>query len=133
MLRRAATIGALAVGAQATACGGPATEGGPGADCFRATECAPGLVCIDHKCTNDISSIDIGFDGGTGAGGMGGGGGDEGGPDGTAGSAGAAGQGGAGGQSGSSGQSGSGGGSGSGGAGGSPGSGGQGNADAAPD
>jgi hypothetical protein len=120
-------VGALAVGAYAAACGGPATAGGPGADCFRATECELGLVCIDHKCTNDVSSIDIRPNGGAGAGATGGAAGDDGGPGATAGSAGAGGQGGPGGQGGS------GGGSGAGGAGGSPGSGGQGNADASPD
>jgi hypothetical protein len=50
------------------ACGGPAKEGGPGADCFRATECQAGLVCIDHKCTNDVSSVDIHPEAGPGAG-----------------------------------------------------------------
>ena len=40
-------------------CGGPAKAGGAGADCFRADECAAGLVCIDQKCTSDLSSVNI--------------------------------------------------------------------------
>jgi hypothetical protein len=40
-------------------CGGPAKQGGAGAECFRAEECAAGLVCIEEKCTNDLSSVNI--------------------------------------------------------------------------
>jgi hypothetical protein len=54
-------------------CGGPAKEGGPGAACFRATECQAGLVCVDRVCTNDLTSINIRAEGGAGAGGAGGG------------------------------------------------------------
>ena len=43
----------------AVCCGGPAKEGGQGADCFRAEECAAGLVCIDQKCTSDLTSVNI--------------------------------------------------------------------------
>ena len=45
--RATAILAPLAL--QFAACGGPAKEGGAGADCFRATECQQGLVCIDHK------------------------------------------------------------------------------------
>ena len=41
----------------ASSCGGPAKEGGAGADCFRVSDCQAGLVCIDHKCTSDLTSI----------------------------------------------------------------------------
>jgi hypothetical protein len=40
-------------------CGGPSDEGGQGAECFRAEECGAGLVCIDHKCTNDLTSVNF--------------------------------------------------------------------------
>jgi hypothetical protein len=40
-------------------CGGPAKAGGEGAECYRAEECAAGLVCIAEKCTSDLSSISI--------------------------------------------------------------------------
>lgn len=51
-----ATFAAVLVGVR---CGGPAKEGGQGADCFRAEECAAGLVCIDQKCTSDLTSVNI--------------------------------------------------------------------------
>src|SRR5260221_12067733 len=68
MHRRAANIAAplVVLFAHIAACGGPATEGGAGAECFRATECQAGLVCVDHKCTKDLSSIDIRAEGGPG-------------------------------------------------------------------
>src|SRR5258706_4211697 len=104
MHRRAATIAAplVVLSAHIAACGGPATEGGEGAECFRATECQAGLVCVDHKCTKDLSSIDIRAEGGPG-----------GAPG--AGDSGAADGGGAGGSGGASGSGGSGGARGSGG------------------
>jgi hypothetical protein len=40
-------------------CGGPAKEGKQGAECYRAEECAAGLVCIDAKCTSNLSSVNI--------------------------------------------------------------------------
>jgi hypothetical protein len=43
----------------AVRCGGPAKEGGQGAECFRADECAPGLVCIDQACTGDLTSVNF--------------------------------------------------------------------------
>jgi hypothetical protein len=39
------------------ACGGPADARGQGGACFRANECAPGLVCIERVCTSDVSSV----------------------------------------------------------------------------
>jgi hypothetical protein len=50
-------------------CGGPAKEGGEGAECFRADECAPGLVCIgassaDKVCTSDLTSVNFRSDAG---------------------------------------------------------------------
>jgi len=53
----AAAILAASVGAMH--CGGPAKEGGPGAECFRAEECAAGLVCIDKACTSDLTSVNF--------------------------------------------------------------------------
>src|SRR5438445_12704102 len=117
MHRRAATIAAplVVLSAHIAACGGPATEGAVGAECFRATECQAGLVCVDHKCTSDLSSIDIRAEGGPGGapGAV-----DSGAPDGggTGGSGGASGSGGRAGAGGSGGASGSGGAGGSGGA-----------------
>jgi hypothetical protein len=32
-------------------------EGGAGQDCLRSAECAPGLVCIEGVCSDDLSSI----------------------------------------------------------------------------
>lgn len=40
-------------------CGGPAKEGQSGAECFRAEECAAGLVCIDKVCTSDLTSVNF--------------------------------------------------------------------------
>ncbi len=48
----AALLGALR-------CGGPAKDGGQGAECFRAEECAAGLVCIDKACTSDLTSVNF--------------------------------------------------------------------------
>jgi hypothetical protein len=78
----------VAMTAGAGACGGPAKEGGAGAACFRVTECQAGLVCVDHVCTNDLTSIDIHDEGGTGAGGAGGANVDDGGAGGAQGGAG---------------------------------------------
>src|SRR5258708_5010556 len=46
------------------ACGGAAPGGAEGAECFRASECAAGLVCIalstgQRVCTSDVSSVDF--------------------------------------------------------------------------
>jgi hypothetical protein len=43
----------------AVRCGGPATAGGQGAECFRAEECAAGLVCISQSCTSDLTSVNF--------------------------------------------------------------------------
>ena len=45
-------------------CGGPSEEGGQGADCFRAEECAQGLVCIEQKCTSDLTTVNVRSEGG---------------------------------------------------------------------
>jgi hypothetical protein len=45
-------------------CGGPSKEGGQGAECFRAQECAQGLVCIEQKCTSDLTTVNIRSEGG---------------------------------------------------------------------
>lgn len=59
----AATLVVMLAG---THCGGPAKEGATGAECFRAEECAAGLVCIEQKCTSDLSSVNIRADAGLG-------------------------------------------------------------------
>jgi hypothetical protein len=46
-------------------CGGPAKPGGQGAECFRAEECAAGLVCIEKACTSDLTSVNFRSDAGT--------------------------------------------------------------------
>jgi hypothetical protein len=45
-------------------CGGPAKAGAEGAECFRAEECAPGLVCIDKACTGNLTSVNFRVDAG---------------------------------------------------------------------
>jgi hypothetical protein len=45
-------------------CGGPSEQGGQGAECFRADECAQGLVCIEQTCTSDLTSVNIRSEGG---------------------------------------------------------------------
>jgi hypothetical protein len=47
-------------------CGGPSKEGGQGTECFRAEECAAGLVCIEQRCTSDLTSVNIRPEGGMG-------------------------------------------------------------------
>jgi len=63
---RLAWLGApfLAAIVGAMHCGGPAKEGGSGAECFRAEECAAGLVCIDKVCTSDLTSVNFRSDAG---------------------------------------------------------------------
>jgi hypothetical protein len=60
----AATWAALAAIVGSLSCGGPAKEGEAGADCYRAEECAAGLVCIDKKCTSDLTSVNFRVDAG---------------------------------------------------------------------
>jgi hypothetical protein len=45
-------------------CAGPSEPGGQGAECYRAEECAAGFVCLDKKCSNDLSSVSIVPEGG---------------------------------------------------------------------
>ena len=61
MGRKVAVLAAAAAVAMLGAlhCGGPSKEGGQGAECFRAEECAQGLVCIEQKCTSDLTSVNI--------------------------------------------------------------------------
>jgi hypothetical protein len=74
MGRKVAALAAAALTAVVATvhCGGPAKEGAQGAECFRAEECAAGLVCIDKVCTSDLTSVNIrpdaaiGIDAGTG-------------------------------------------------------------------
>src|SRR5262245_34830368 len=49
--------GAVLAFAVFASCGGPQEQAGPGSDCFRADDCQGGLVCVDGKCTNDLSKI----------------------------------------------------------------------------
>src|SRR5262245_51114680 len=39
------------------ACGGPQEAVGKGESCFRADDCAAGLVCINGVCDDDLSKI----------------------------------------------------------------------------
>ena len=66
MGRRVTVLGAALLAALlgAVRCGGPAKEGGQDAECFRAEECAAGLVCIERKCTSDLTSVNFRADAG---------------------------------------------------------------------
>jgi hypothetical protein len=55
----------LGVALAALRCGGPAKPGGEGAECFRAEECAAGLVCIEKACTSNLTSVNFRSDAGT--------------------------------------------------------------------
>jgi hypothetical protein len=66
MGRRAPVVAALALVLGLARCGGPAKESGQGAECYRADECAAGLVCIDQRCTSDLTSVNIRPEGGIG-------------------------------------------------------------------
>ncbi len=46
----------------ASACTSKQSPVGPGGECFLATDCAPGLVCVEQRnqtriCTDDLSSV----------------------------------------------------------------------------
>jgi hypothetical protein len=41
----------------AAGCSGPAEPVGPNQPCFRALDCEDGLVCVQGRCTSDISPI----------------------------------------------------------------------------
>src|SRR5580765_4110322 len=65
----------LGLSAATAACGGPAKAAGEGGECFRASECAPGLVCLalpsgEKVCTSDLTSINLHEDSGAAAGAM---------------------------------------------------------------
>lgn len=45
------------------ACGGPQPLGDAGDPCVRAADCAPGLVCIEGECSDDLSEIGADSDG----------------------------------------------------------------------
>jgi hypothetical protein len=122
------------------ACGGPQEAAGKGAECFRASDCAAGLVCINGVCDDDLSKIVSQVDGPTSvqdSGPMGAAGADSSAMDaagasgsgGAAGSAGVAGSGGRGGAAGSGGSGGRGGAAGTGGSNGASGTGGSGGTD----
>jgi hypothetical protein len=62
-LRAAAILGpfALAIAVPA-ACASKPTPSGPGEDCFAATDCQPGLVCVPQKsgafvCSSDLTQV----------------------------------------------------------------------------
>jgi hypothetical protein len=61
MGKKIAVLGATAVAAilGSVRCGGPADPGGQGAACYRAEECVAGLVCLEKKCSSDLSSVAI--------------------------------------------------------------------------
>jgi hypothetical protein len=61
MGKKIAVLGTAAVVAilGSVRCGGPADPGGQGADCYRAEECAAGFVCLEKKCSSDLSSVSI--------------------------------------------------------------------------
>jgi hypothetical protein len=66
MGRKGAALAAALAGALVGVvhCGGPSEEGGQGAECFRAEECAQGLVCVEQRCTSDLTSVNIRPEGG---------------------------------------------------------------------
>ena len=68
MGRKAAALAAATAGTMLgmLRCGGPSEPGGDGAECFRAEECAAGLVCIERRCTSDLTGINIRPEGGVG-------------------------------------------------------------------
>jgi hypothetical protein len=54
--------GTLGVLLLASACGSSSNAVGPGGECFLATDCAPGLVCIEQAnktrvCSDDLSRV----------------------------------------------------------------------------
>ena len=53
--RRAVPLAIVALAAGA--CGGPQTPGSAGDTCYRAADCALGLVCIENSCSNDLKRI----------------------------------------------------------------------------
>lgn len=64
MGRKVAVLATAAAILGAAHCGGPSEQGGQGAECFRAEECAQGLVCIEQRCTSDLTSVNIRPEGG---------------------------------------------------------------------
>src|SRR4051794_31360111 len=57
-----ALAGAIGVGAPVDACSSKANPVGPGGECFLATECASGLVCVEQAnhtrvCSSDLSRV----------------------------------------------------------------------------
>jgi hypothetical protein len=38
-------------------CSGPADPRGPNEACFRALDCQGGLVCVEGRCTSDVTPI----------------------------------------------------------------------------
>ena len=61
LVRRSALVLSSVVAglALAAACASQ-KEGAAGAPCDRASECAPGLVCIDRVCSGDLNKLDGG-------------------------------------------------------------------------
>jgi hypothetical protein len=62
-LRAAAILGPFALAiAVPVACASRPTPSGPGEDCFAATDCQPGLVCVPQKsgafvCSSDLTQV----------------------------------------------------------------------------
>jgi hypothetical protein len=62
---KAAAIGfvaTLAIGSAFVACDTSSSAVGPGGECFLATDCAPGLVCLEQPnktriCSDDLSRV----------------------------------------------------------------------------
>jgi hypothetical protein len=59
MDRTTTLVALFALSVSGTSCGGPAGSAGENGTCFHADDCQAGLVCIERKCTSDLSSIDI--------------------------------------------------------------------------
>lgn len=58
----AGVVATLVVGGAAAACDPTATSVGPGGECFVATDCQPGLVCLEQPnktriCSSDLSRV----------------------------------------------------------------------------
>ena len=55
-------IGAITLGLVAFACAAKTSLSGPGEECFAATDCADGLVCVPQRggarlCSDDLSQV----------------------------------------------------------------------------
>lgn len=60
--RAAVVIGSITVGLVVFACASQPSLSGPGEECFAATDCAAGLVCVPQRggarlCSDDLSQV----------------------------------------------------------------------------